>query len=357
MNRFALVSWSAFAACMLAPLARSQASLPVGPIAWIPFAGVAVLAVMSVAALVYMLGGIISSPNAKNWSRIQIYEALLSMFMLLLFSAFSYLFFINPQGAYRSLNLVPGDAALHTGCTDSNNIFSLAVCDLNLFNSAAETFGGMMIFIPFITGLVPGINIILAPILGSGISLFLSLSLLPPSIASTFSNGFKALLTLLILNHIQLLLLSGALLFLSLFVTIGLVARTLGFSKSFGGAMIALGLGLGLVYPLLVSITYGFVDYSADLTCFTSLGCTYLGGGLDYVGIFESLLATIMIFLGLPSPWTGNFAQLIRWFGYLVAGFTFIPFLNFLIVDAFIIELSSALGEKLDFMSLLTGII
>ena len=39
------------------------------------------------------------------------------------------------------------------------------------------------------------------------------------------------------------------------------------------------------------------------------------------------------------------------------AGLLLIPFVNFLIIDVFIIDFSKVIGEKMDFMKILTGII
>jgi hypothetical protein len=346
--------------CLAAPLAHAAlnpqiyaaSSSPRSALGWVPVAGVAVLAVLVAAAFIYMLSSVVASPNARNWAKIQIYETLLSMLMLLFFAAFSYLFFVNPQTAYQSINLVPGSTtapAATTQCTGSsyNSIFALSMCDLTFFNGAAYQVGDLLLFVPVVTGLFLGVSVGVSPT--SGISVgFNVLSLLPPSLSQIFSMGFKVLMTLMILNQIQLLLLAGSVLFLSFFVTLGLFARTLGFSRSFGGAMIALGLGLGLVYPLLVSMTYGFVDYQLQATGIL---------GSNPAGWFVAILTLYNIPFTSTSSASISLANIIKGLSYFIAGFTFIPFLNFMVLDAFIVDLSRALGEKLDFMSLLSGII
>jgi len=61
----------------------------------------------------------------------------------------------------------------------------------------------------------------------------------------------------------------------------------------------------------------------------------------------------LSLIFGQGSP-SGNW---VFPFGLAIAGLTFIPFLNFTIVDAFIVDFSRAIGEKIDFMTLLLGII
>ncbi|MCL4411596.1 hypothetical protein M1329_01515 [Candidatus Marsarchaeota archaeon] len=165
---------------------------------------------------------------------------------------------------------------------------------------------------------------------------------MPGGTAGIISIAASALLTALVLNQVQVILLSSSLLFLSLFVTIGIVARTFGFTRTFGGAMIAIGLGVGLIYPLLVTLTYGFIDpqlASANLA-------------VDISNAVQ-LIIGIVFTSSIPAGLSAFFMKL----GYLITGLTFIPFLNFIIVDAFIVDFSKAIGERIDFMSMMTSFI
>jgi hypothetical protein len=152
--------------------------------------------------------------------------------------------------------------------------------------------------------------------------------------------GFALLL--LIFNQLQLIVISGAVLFLALFLSVGLVARTLGFTRTFGGAMIAFGLGIGLLFPLLVAITYGYIDVSAGVMYIQSAGTT----SIIWSG-FTSLVNN-------PAAATGGIFLDI---GYVIAGLTFIPILNIAIVDAFIVDFSSAIGERMSFQELFSSFI
>lgn len=333
--------------------AGPSAPLPITPTSWISIATVAVLVVMTVAAMVYALSGAIGSPNARAWSRVQIYEALLSLIMILVFGSFSYLFFLNPQHAFGSLGLVPQGAGT-TGCSSANDLFTLAVCDLSIFNQAAFNIEGVWYMLSYATGILPSIGITIAPIQGvEDVSFtFGPTSVVPlSSYIDLLTFIYSSTLVIMLLQQVQLLLLSSSILLLSLFVTLGLIARTFGFTRTFGGAMIAFGLGLGLVYPMLVAITYGYVDVQGNINCFVSTSCAT---GYSLLAVFGAFITLLTQFFGtIPATTISIFKQL----GYMLAGFTFIPFLNFIIVDSFIMDFSSAIGERMDFMALLAGIV
>lgn len=325
--------------------------LPLSPVAWVPLASIAVLAVITIAAMVYALSGIIGSANARSWSRAQIYEAILSLVLIIIFGAFSYLFFVNPQGAFSALKLVPSAPAID--CTKAASIFELATCDLSMFNTAAFQLAGVWFMISYMIGILPGISIMITPVptipeLGFSVTLP---SVIPIVNDLLLSSAFIATLTIMLLQQIQLIIISSSILMLSLFLTLGLIARTFGFAKTFGGAMIAFGLGLGLVYPLLVSITYGYVDVQAHIPCILGSTGPWCGAGTYSISAMGNSLFTLL------TSQSASHSQFIAQIGYLLAGLTFIPFLNFIIVDAFIIDFSRAIGEQMDFMTLLAGII
>ena len=316
------------------------------------------MVIIMVAALVYALASVISSQNAKNWAKMQVYEALLSILMLVIFSAFVYVFFLNPQGLYGATGMLPPTC----GAASDGTLFNLSNCDLSTFTTLAYAGFTMLTVGTYVTALVPGFSFNLNfNGVGFGASL---VSILPKGVEGVLSMMFSALLFFLVLNQVQLILVSGSLLWLSLFVTIGLVMRTLGFTRSFGGTLIALGLGLGLVYPTLVSVTYGFLDSSILLAPFhigtASIGCF----STALISLFTSSFTSGAALSSLTSPLASSascgvasVSSILTPFGYLIAGLTFVPFLNFIILDAFIVDFSKAIGERIDFMSLLSNFI
>ena len=197
-------------------------------------------------------------------------------------------------------------------------------------------------YLGFVASLAPGVTLqVKAP--GAPEIYFKSdlPSIIPGGVAGILGIALNVLLVMLILNQVQLMLLSSSLLFLALFTVMGLILRTFGFTRTFGGAMIALGLGLGLVYPLLVSVTYGFITPHIAQA---SLANDFANGlGLLYAFIFGSL--------------SSGSADFLARLGYVIMGLTFVPFLNFIILDAFIVDFSKSVGERIDFMSMMTGMI
>ncbi len=332
-------------------------SFPINPRTFFPLAGLFVLVIIMVAALVYALASVINSQNAKNWAKIQVYEALLSILMLVIFSAFVYVFFLNPQGLYSSTGLLPPTCS----AASDGTIFNLSNCDLSTFTTLAYTGFTMLTIGSYITALIPGFSFNLD---FNGVGFAASLvSILPKGTEGVLSMMFSALLFFLVLNQVQLILVSGSLLWLSLFVTIGLVMRTMGFTRSFGGTLIALGLGLGLVYPMLVSVTYGFLDSNILLAPFhigtASIGCFSTALISAFTSSFTSgaSISPTSALASSASCGVATLSSILTVFGYLIAGLTFVPFLNFIILDAFIVDFSKAIGERIDFMSLLSNFI
>ncbi len=299
---------------------------------------IVVLTVISISAFIYIIAGVINSSNAKNWAKIQIYEALLSMLLLMIFLGLFYLFLINPASYYGSAGLLPKECSTPS----INTIFNLSACDIGTFSNNALGYFNLVSIIGLASGSSPGIEFGFHPIEGLGISSELT-SIMPDGMEGMLGTGMSALIFFLVLNNLQLILISGSVLFLTFFLTLGIFARLFGISRTFGGAMIAFGLGLGIIYPLLISITYGFID--ANMIS-ASGALQYLPSAI-YDFITFAYASSIPL---LPS-------QLILGLGYAVAGLTFIPFINFIILDAFIVDFSKAIGEKVSFMALLSNFI
>ncbi|MCL4403675.1 MAG: hypothetical protein M1500_00285 [Candidatus Marsarchaeota archaeon] len=312
-------------------------SLPFNAASWLPVAFAAVLLVFGVAGLVYMIGYLVGSPTARSWSRMQIYEALLSLVMILIFVALSSLFMLKVSHAYSSAGLLPTSA-----CSSASDIYAISACDLAYFNSNAGDYFITTYYAATVIGSAdPNLAFKLSVPNMYNISASANTDILPRDFESMVGILFVGIITMLLLNQVQTVLLSGSLLFLAFFLVLGLIARTLGFSRRFGGAMIAFGLGLGLVYPLITSLTYGYIDASLSPLSFLGTAGALAGATLGFV--FDPTGAAGLAFAaGL---------------GYIIAGLTFIPFLNFTILEAFITDFSSAIGERVSFMALLSTVV
>jgi hypothetical protein len=332
-------------------------SFPVTATAWFGIAFVATMAVMVVAAAIYVLGGFLGSPTARGWSRAQIYEALLSLALLIIFISFWGVFSLNPTSAFSSLGLLPtacsGKAATSVASTAPavDSLFSLAACDLSTFNHNATTLYTTLFYAAFFIAFAPSISI--SGSVGTAwvpVSISTSFGLVPALVERILQNFLVVMLLAFIINQMQIILLSSSILFLSFFITIGLVSRIFGFSRRFGGLMITLGLALGFVYPLLVSITYGYIDVQIQAI---NIGTWVTAGELwsVIIGSFKTM------FTGTYTPiaFFSNNTYILT--GNLILGFSLVPIINFLILDAFVIDFSSALGERLDFFTLMSGLL
>jgi hypothetical protein len=183
-----------------------------------------------------------------------------------------------------------------------------------------------------------------------------------------------AYFAVVILAQVQQILLSASMILFSVFMIIGFTARAFSVTKTFGGSMIAFALGIGFVYPLVTLIGYGFLDVVLA-NAVTTLGGPSLFGVLIHaifgqagVAAAEGLVgATAHILLANCTTPTSamcndNFlATVLTPFivlgGFISSGLLLIPLLNLVIVDAFIVDMSRVIGERMDLMSLLTRIV
>ncbi len=326
-----------------------SSSEPINIVNWESTALIGVFVVMVVAVFIYMLSRFMFNTRVEAWAKMQIYEAILSFILLLIFVWISAYFFTNPVPSFQQMHLVPNQ------CTGVSDLFTLSACDLSTFNSDIETYLQIFFWSSTLLSLTPGVEVNIGfgalskGKLGNvGISAGLE-SLMPKSDTEFISIFFSSILFMLVLNQMQLMIVSSSLLFLSLFMAIGLISRIFGVTRTFGGAMIALGVGLGLILPLLTALTYGFLTVQIGTV-------TPVSVILQIISAMDGIWLTIgSNLIGLQNIFiSGQFAMGI---GYIIGGLTFVPFLNFIILDAFIIDFSSAIGERMDFMSLLAGVI
>ncbi len=333
-------------------IAILQYTLPILPGSWVGVAALVILIVIAFAVIVYMLAGLIDSPNARGWARFQIYEAILSIIFILIFLFFVFIFFLNPQPVLSAIGLLP-TATVYTGefdCSQAFDIFTLATCDISEFNHFTYGVFEGIYEVTVYMGVTTGVSITSTLKDGSTVaSASGSLgSFIPIPAEVMFATVFSSILILFVLLQVQVLLISGSLLWLAFFVSLGVIARSFGFSRTFGGAMIAMGIGLGIIYPLMTIMTYGFVN--------TQLSMANVNGSSSITGsaIITSLITSTVEAIFYQAPPAGSW---IFPLAMAIAGLTFIPFLNFTIVDAFIVDFSKSIGERVDFMSLLINVI
>ncbi|VVB77172.1 Uncharacterised protein [uncultured archaeon] len=328
-------------------------------IIWFPIVMIAALAIIGVLAMMYMLSTFAGRGDLRAWSRVKIYEILLSVVLVLLFFALAVtLFGFDFKGLFGSVGLLP------TACKDASvatDLFSVAMCNLHQFNNNILTLNFMTYYAGLSATFVPSLKIngtalIEHLTLIQGIGVDDTLVPIPAFVNNFLGYLIDIMYSAYVLSQVQLLLLGASLLLFSLFMAIGLIARIFVITRSFGGSMIALGAGLGVVYPLLVCMTYGYVnvgmDYNAGIFVTSTMSLAITTLIVSMVPFFSG--AVLPMGVAAFQQWLSG---VLTYFGLAAAGLLFVPFLNFAIVDVFVIDFSKAIGEKVDFMKLLTNVI
>ncbi len=354
---------------------------------WFPVVVLAVFAVIAVLSVVYGLSPFVGRSDIRTWTRIKIYEVLLSIVLILIFASFSTVICTaNPVPALVIGGLVPPQcsptpgnptvpqASNPSGVTP-NNFYSLGICDMYTFNVFTSEANSYLYYALLISSLIPTLSFSLESNLVSGAPMGFSglftyslgskgLSILPANTVYKYSGPAIAFIYgMMILNQVQLVLLSASVLIFSIFMALGLIARTFGITRTFGGSMIAFALGIGLIYPLMVSMTYGFIDYGLNqvFPAAAKAGILLLPNSLIPQSplevaacIIDITLCPAAIGVNALSVYMGS---VMTYLGLIIIGLVFVPLLNFIIVDTFIIDFSQAIGERMDFLSMLTGIL
>lgn len=330
---------------------------------WLPVASAAALAIIGILAIVYMLTTFTGNRRMATWTRVKIYEV---VFSFILIGAFAFVVVLLTSVNFVQLFGTGQDGLVPVACSaqasppiPSNDLFTLAVCNMHAFVQHVTNIGAAVYWIGAQFAFVPSVEAAVWPVPGvSGFGVQTEFTLIPRADEVFLAYAIDLIYITLTVAQLQVLLLAASLLIFSFFMAIGLIARLFVITRSFGGALIAFAVGLGIVYPLLVAITYGYVNVGMQNTGYV---LTWLEGS----GAMGGLLGLLMIvgvpalagsaFSGVTTGITGT--ALLTYLGLTIMGLVFVPILTFVLVDVFIIDFSTAVGEKMDFLSLLTNVI
>lgn len=401
---------------------------------WLPIVLAAVTMVIVILALIYALAPALGRNDIRAWVRVKIYDELATIVLIMLFAAFgAAIFAIQPANQLASVGLIPTDCppTVSSGCigsvtgpsgiqylpnscygytqlnapptpnpslvtspgpntqyADYNNLFFISLCDYRTFNNNVNTFSEGLYWIAAISAIAPTIhkNYPGRALQGIGtwfqnytfghVGVSYNLDLLPIEPVFFYIVPYmNTIYILLVASQVQELLVASAGIVFAIFMAIGLIARAFGVTRTFGNAMIAFAIGIGFIYPLMVTISYGFLDSSLtvagqEFTCV--LGWPSPGGigcgafPTDQItGLLGSMIGIALggfvggaLTLGsLPIALFPIINAFLIYGGLVAIGLTFIPLLNLVIVDVFIVDFSRAMGERMDFLSLFTRIL
>ncbi len=326
---------------------------------WFPIVFLAAIAFTMIIAFIYVLSKLAGRNGIAIWARIKIYEIFLSVVLIFAFLfVTSIIFSIDFSQLLGGAGIVP--AFSPADCPPSlfppSDLITLSVCNIHRFNQNVLNLnqfvygiGLRFSFFPSLTFNASSLILKTTEIEGLGGAATIS----PPSAFSVFTGWvIDALYGAYVLAQMQYIILSASLLLFTILMALGLVSRMFVATRSFGAAMIALGLGIGLMYPLMVSITYGWLNVQLD-KYWLVFG---FGSALTIVFGIVGLIAAAIFNILLNGFWT-PFIGFLEFAGFAALGLTVIPILNLVVVDVFVSDFSRAFGEKIDFLSLLFKIV
>lgn len=345
-------------------LLYSIASFVTSPyIVWFPVVMSGTLAIIGVLVLIYMFSSSIGREDIRVRAKAKIYEVAISILLIFAFLIIATIVTsLNFEMMLAPAGLVP------SACQDALDMFSLAICNLHTFNGNVLNLNWLTYWAGVVFSLVPKLKVngerfveLTTQIKGVGPTA--DVTLIPNSYDSFIGYLLPVMYFAFMLSQTELLILEASLIFFSMFMAIGLIARIFVVTRSFGGSMIAIGMGLGMLYPLLACVTYGYINVGLEANSVIFVGSTpyLLVLGLAMLSISIPLMPVASVISTLVGVGVSTYqtwlASLVIFIGLTGTGLLLIPFLNFLIIDVFVIDFSRAIGERMDFMKLLTGIV
>ncbi len=340
---------------------QSISSLLASPYSsWGIIASFIAVAVLSILAIIYSIATMVGRPSLRIWVKVKMYDTLMSLVLIIIFSAFSTtLCSVDAASSLNAITLLPTQSC---GVGTVSSLYSVALCDMYTFNQLTVSTMTVGYLTSLIFALPPTIDIKYQPLkssVGTGKVFLQAKVTFAASLIDKFVNfGYKIYAVLFLVNQLQVLLLAASPLLFALLISIGLVSRVFGVTRTFGGTLIALGLAIGFVYPLITAITYGFIDTN-------TMGLNFLANPVSLVWTVIALIVLVGLayFLG-PLGLVLDAGAALAAIGPLIfslamvsIGLLIVPMLNFTIVNTFMVDFSKTIGEHMDFFSLFTNLV
>ena len=294
---------------------------------WLNWQTLSILAastVFLVAAFVYAVGHALTHKKVTMWAKTQMEEAALAMAITI--------FVIGLVSFLCTFDLKT--LGISTACTGAecniietafNHLFSLYNTIMSGFLVVAGMNAVMASWATMSIGKAPGgVGIIITPLAVLG------------DIASSLTMAMVILMTSAIVTITQMVLLKMTESLFVILFPIGVLLRSFGITRGFGGGLIALAIGFFIFYPLLVVLFYGSVVGSVQTT-YGSMTDSFKEGGLSPT----------------TASWSLNpIDSVVRFVGPVIMGAVFMPLIMFMILVSFVKGLSHTLGEEVDVSNL-----
>jgi hypothetical protein len=331
-------------------------------------------------AFAYFFGKILNMGSVKAWAKDQIYEAFLSLFIGLIGIFILENFFLNQNFGYllSSAGLVP-DA-----CKGMSDLFQICECELSSFLNNLSGFLWLVFSADSLIGtlsmLYIGGKIAIPPTvpyitIGVEIQPFRDVG---NDISGALSTAYQLLVFSFVLVSFQIYLLNIVPYLFLFFFPAGVLLRSFGVTRKVGGSLIALSIGLTLLYPILVAIGYGYVivtyppltEKLETFSAFSVLSGVLSGisGGLAQLPlgkITDVLVGISKIFFVLQI--LGGFVSTIVLVIYiffniellapLILGILVVPAIIFYVLDNFIRDFSRLAGAEVSVLGLVGQLI
>ncbi len=344
---------------------------------WSSWQSIAVLAVLISAFLVslaYMLGHIISSQMLIMWAKNELFQVLASAFLL---GALIGLVFMMQQALASEISSASGGGIT---CIGNNCHIMVANQYLEVMYNDASTMARGIVrvnsAILFFRNLYVSAELLVSPYYGAIMYPLAGLGIPSESLKNTLDVLIKVMM-LLKAQQIALNLIA-----FSLFPTLlvmGLVFRTFFFTRKLGGLLIAIAIGLYLIYPLVFILAHNiwlssiYKDRSLSLSHDTNIGSyivkSDIGGNLvqllyPTLGPGESNIDRLLKVRSMTSGLTDSLGGIVtgEWLigdgGYiektslLLVYATLIPFIALMTTIGFVRGLSIILGGDMEIAGL-----
>ncbi len=333
---------------------------------WQPVVIMATFIVFLVAGLAYILAGVANHRGVRLWAINQVYEGIVTLIFALFFIGLvQWACTLDAHMLGDDVKCAPCPEAVAgadptLACTQPAffNIQNLTVANhcgtfkvaefyvqdfRNTIEQAFTTVAVLNGFIAFASTFTwytaPG-----------GIGMQVSLGHGLTQVSQSLSMGISAIGVGLLLAMAQVLLVRISEQLFGYLMVAGLLLRSFGATRGFGGSLIAIAVGFFLVYPLAIVLLYGLLlnnlhnDYQ-DLVGATQSSSNAFSGIQDALASINNMIN--------PVAWIGNGVNAA--FGFiatLAVGIIFIPLVIFIVLISFIKGLSAAIGEEVDVSNL-----